>query len=130
MLFLATPYTDEKLSVMQRRYEEALEMASHLAKIGFVVYCPIVSWHVAAVKYNLPFDFNYWRLNSRTFINCCETFAIGKIEGWDKSTGVKDEYDYATLLKKNTVLINSLSTPVYGINFEVEECRANPFTQG
>ena len=95
-IYLASPYTSRKLSVLQARYEEALDA------LGFLlleypeasVYSPIVHFHYVALKYALPADHNYWdRINLPHLTNWATHFAVLCSTGWLFSAGIKWERD-------------------------------------
>lgn len=100
MIYLASPYTDNNLEIMQVRYEMVCEACKYLFQQGIVVYSPIAHWHPIAIQYSLQQAFSFWRRQNFGMIDCCDQFCILTLRGWGTSTGIKKETKYAEKKKK------------------------------
>lgn len=96
LIYLASPFTHEDKDVMIQRFEIVSKVACHL--IGnrkFHVFSPIAhSWPIAK-QGDLPTDWEYWEENCKLFVSRCQELWIVMIPGWETSTGVLAERDYA-----------------------------------
>lgn len=108
--YLASPYTDSRLEIMQARFEDVVYCAGWLMNKGEIVYSPIAHTHPIAVSFGLPRDWNYWERVQSVFLKMCERFQILRLDGWDRSKGIKGERDIA----KEYMLPISFIDPVYG----------------
>ncbi|MCO5250765.1 MAG: DUF1937 family protein [Candidatus Kapabacteria bacterium] len=89
--YLATPYSDVKLSKMRHRYVYALVLSEELRKKGYVVYSPIVHWHVQTHLYNLPPEATFWEVQNKAMMNVCDGIIVPQISHWGLSDGVIGE---------------------------------------
>jgi hypothetical protein len=95
MIYLASPYSHDDITVRDARYRAARNACAVLARAGEHVISPIVHWHCAAFMYDLPTDALYWRAQNHATIDACECVYVLTIEGWRDSLGVQDEIRYA-----------------------------------
>ncbi len=123
MIYLASPYTHEYPEVMQMRYEYALDVTAHLLNKGYTVFSPIVHCHVIACKHDLPKDYKFWKQYNECCIISCSDLMIAAIDGWQESTGVHNEYDFAVEEGKTIGMI----TPVLNRYKIIDELSMNPF---
>lgn len=112
MIYLASPYShtgsgteDEKAQTRERRYRQTMFAQKSLFNFGYPVFATIVHNHVTTKHYKLPSDFGYWQRYNHHMIDLSRAVFILQLEGWEKSSGVQDEIDYA----------NSKAIPVYAI---------------
>lgn len=92
--YLAGPYSSEFSEVCQARYDKLCQTAVVLMKSGIIVYSPIIYGH-NLVKMGLPGDFNYWGDFCLSILKNCQSLIVAKIDGWEESSGVKAEIDFA-----------------------------------
>ena len=96
-IYLATPYSHKSKRVMTSRYM----MVNHAASLvmndpyGFVVFSPITHCHEIAKHYELPTSWDFWRDYDYYFIDVMEELWVYMQTGWDISTGVNAEIEYA-----------------------------------
>ena len=103
--FLAQPYTDKDPKVMEERYEFVLKFLHVYHKPEYRLYfSPIVMCHNVAVRYDLPRDFEYWKLHNRIFMDSAIGMEVLCIDGWDKSVGVRGELEYMITKGKPIIL--------------------------
>lgn len=95
MIYLATPYSDPDPKVQERRYDDAVNAAAILANHRIPCYCPIVSWHVVALRHNLPGDHEFWLAQDHHMIRKCNELWVLMMSGWSTSKGIKAELNMA-----------------------------------
>lgn len=61
---------------------------------GIIVYSPVIYGH-NLVKMGLPGDFNYWGEFCLPMLKNCQGLIVVKMDGWDKSSGLKAEIEFA-----------------------------------
>lgn len=105
MIYLASPYTDPDIFVMERRYERNLEMLAHLTRKGHVVYSPIVHFHPCACEHDLPRDFAFWSRINFWMLGRSDSLYVLKLDGWEESKGVEAEVDYMKKLGRQVVYL-------------------------
>lgn len=105
MIYLASPYTEgkgkEDAEVRQRRYELAKKFCA--SNIEQHIYSPIVHYHEMAADYDLPKDFDFWKMKNYDMIRRCDAVWVLDVPNepdwnWDKSKGVTAEGSMAMQL--------------------------------
>ena len=111
MIYLASPYTYNNGSVaLQSQIKHArfkmveLQTALYIQH-GRPVLSPIVHCHELAGHYNLPGNFEYWKKMNRAWLRCCHELHVLQLPGWEKSTGVVGEIEFADSLGIWTISI-------------------------
>lgn len=98
--YLASPYTHKDPSIKKARAEAATEAAVKLLHLGVFVFAPI-PYNEPWEKYNLPGDWAFWCEFDKSFVERCDGgIIVLMIDGWDKSTGVTAEIEFAKQLDK------------------------------
>lgn len=106
--YLASPYTHADASIRKHRAELATEAAVKLLHLGIFVFAPI-PYNEPWEKYNLPGDWAFWADFDKSFVERCDGgLIVLMLDGWDKSTGVTAEIEFA----------KSLGRPVYYVTME------------
>lgn len=101
--YLASPYTHKEASVRKFRAEAATEAAVKLLHLGVFVFAPI-PYNEPWEKYNLPGDWAFWCDFDKSFVERCDGgLIVLMLDGWEKSTGVTAEIEFA----------QSLDLPIY-----------------
>lgn len=95
LIYLATPYTHADPSVVTLRYLANVRSLAELMRAGLRVISPIAMCHPAAVAYELPGDYAYWRDLDHELIDACACVYVLALPGWRSSVGVADEVAYA-----------------------------------
>lgn len=91
MIYLAIPYTGNE----KRSFEMATEIAAELSIRGRVVYSPITHSHPMTQYRDLPGTWDFWSKIDHAFIDGCECIYVIMADGWEQSTGVQAEIEYA-----------------------------------
>ena len=62
---------------------------------GVHLFCPIAHTHPIAELGDLPKGWGYWQVYDRVMLRACSELWVVKMEGWDKSEGIKGEIEIA-----------------------------------
>lgn len=95
MKYLASPYSDPDLAVMQQRYEAARDATARLMLAGEIIFSPIVHCHFIAAHHDLPKTYEFWLTYDLHMIDLAETLLVLRIPGWEQSRGVTAEMAHA-----------------------------------
>ena len=95
IVYFASPYGDKDPNVVEKRFQETSKMVAILVSQGFVVISPIVYGHTLLKYQEMPSDWDFWKNFCQSFLLKCEEMIVFKIDGWDRSTGVKGEIEIA-----------------------------------
>lgn len=95
LVYLASPYTStDKLLVQYRQM--CVEWATAEAlRLGWMVYSPIAHCHNLAERYGLPGDAEFWENYNRVMIARADWLWVLALDGWERSSGVKGEIEFA-----------------------------------
>ena len=103
IIYLACPYTDPDASVRQLRFDLATAVAADLIRAGHIVYSPITMTHpidiVLAGKSN-TLGSDYWVAFDEAFMEMCSEMVVIRLDGWQRSSGIRREIAYFTEHKK------------------------------
>jgi len=72
---------------------------------GILVFSPISHTHPIALAGDLPGGWDFWKEYDFTFIEWCDELHVLMLDGWQNSTGVKEEVELARQLKKPIVYL-------------------------
>ena len=108
IIYIASPYSHLEKHVRDLRYLQVTDYVANLVIDGNIAFSPITFGHILSEHKDIPTDFKFWESFCLTFLDRCNEMYILKIDGWDKSEGIKAEIDYC--LKK--------SIPIKYIDFE------------
>jgi hypothetical protein len=111
--YLASPYSDSQVEVMERRYVEARRACAYLLAERVWTYSPIVHCHELANAHKLPVDFEFWREYNFTMLRAAGFMVVLSLPGWGASKGVQGEIKYAQELNKSVTLLEPLGEHRY-----------------
>ncbi len=100
MIYLASPYSHQDLSVMEARWKQVCVIAGRLMNEGHVVFSPIAHTHPIADHCALPRGWDYWERFDREFIQASDKLVVAMMDGWKESKGVQAEILIAQELGK------------------------------
>ena len=90
-IYLASPYSHPDPTVEHQRYLDVEEAAVRAFVAGFHVFSPIIHWHNAALRHNLPTQAQaYWELD-KAFLQASSGLWMLKLAGWEASKGMQME---------------------------------------
>ena len=98
MIYLASPYSSPDKNLVQYRVEKTMQCTAALIRQKKFVWSPIVHCHEMATKFGLPTDAHFWMEYNFDFIRRSEEVYVLRLEGWDKSVGIKAELEVAHAL--------------------------------
>lgn len=95
LIYIASPFTTDNYSLKIDRFKTVCECCSVLMGKGLHVFSPIAhGWPIAEAG-DLSTDWLYWKEVCETMVSRCQRFIVVTMDGWDESTGVKAEIEYA-----------------------------------
>ena len=107
LIYLANPYSHKNKFIQDMRFLITSYIGSKLIEKGFHIFSPIVESHnYAEVNPHLQTDWSYWKAHDLLMIDKCDELWVITMEGWDTSTGVIAEIDYAKQNDKKVVYID------------------------
>ena len=98
IVYLASPYTHDRVEVMEQRYRAACRAAGVLMKQGYVVFSPVAHSHSVAVHGLEPeqqTNFQFWMDQDLPVLRKCDILMVLMLPGWDRSRGVAREIEVA-----------------------------------
>lgn len=96
VIYIASPYSNPDPNVIEENYRKVAELSAELCSQGMVVLSPIVYGHTLLSFKEMPNDWAFWTNFCLSLLSKCDELWVYKMEGWDKSTGVKGEIEFAT----------------------------------
>jgi len=103
VLYLACPYTDPSFEVRVERFNKATAAAAELIQGGYYVYSPITMTHpidIVLADEGETLGSDYWVEFDEAFMRFCSELVILKVDGWDRSAGIKREVEFFEREKK------------------------------
>ena len=94
LVYLSFSYNDASDEVKAYRFKTASSYAASLMRDGIYVLCGI-SHNVPLMHEGLPKDWPHWFDYDRVLIERCNKVIVPKIDGWDRSDGVRKEIEIA-----------------------------------
>lgn len=79
---------------MLDRFEKVNEVTAYLLRRGKTIISPISMMHPVS-QYGLPKDWDFWSKVDKNFITISTSVLVLKLKGWESSTGVNAEIEYA-----------------------------------
>ena len=95
MIYLASPYTDPDPEVMTFRHDCVERYIIVSLAHNLFIFSPVVYFHRMALKYKLPDEQAFWLNICFRIFNDAEALWVLQLNGWDKSTGVTAEIEFA-----------------------------------
>lgn len=109
-LYLASPYNHKNKAIRTLREKQITMIAAKLtAKYGHCMFLPITQSAAMARCHEFGTGFDEWAQIDLTAIEAMQEFWVVKLDGWDKSIGVRYETQYATKLKKTIRYIDPIT---------------------
>lgn len=95
--YLASPYSHTDPEVRQARFETVCKVALELMKKGEAIFCPIAHSHPIDVLGEQG-DHDFWMKQDIPILRHAAKMKVLKLEGWEKSRGIKQEIETAEKL--------------------------------
>lgn len=97
MIFVSSPYTHEFKEISEKRFEQVTKFCAQLVSKDIFVFSPIVYGHTLASHHDMPTDWQFWKMFCEHYLKRSDKMIVLKMNGWDESTGVKQEIEFAKL---------------------------------
>jgi nucleoside 2-deoxyribosyltransferase len=94
-IYLACPYSDPDPAICEQRVLEADRIAAQLMVQGNIVFSPLSHSHRIAHHIENHQDCDFWLSQDLAFIDWADEIVVLKLDGWDKSKGIKIELEHA-----------------------------------
>jgi hypothetical protein len=92
--YLATPYTNYQPS-RDEAFVAACKLAGLLARTGLKLFCPIAHGHPISVVGKIDqCDAAFWNKFNAPLMSVSDSLIVGKLAGWEESSGVLGELEY------------------------------------
>jgi Domain of unknown function (DUF1937). len=108
LVYLSIPYSDKSKLVVRRRMEVFNQITLKLLSMGVHVVSPMLVEHLLTDT-DIEITYDRWSEYCETMMNSCDELWVIQVEGWDKSTGVKAEIEYAKKTKKAVAFLEVAS---------------------
>lgn len=95
LIYLASPYTNADVEIMEDNYVVVSNIAADMVANGDVVFSPISYGHNLIQFKDMPGDWGFWFNFCVTFLLKCDKLIVCKMPGWEKSIGVSEEIEIA-----------------------------------
>lgn len=95
LIYLASPYSHEDTAIRDERFNIVCRVAARLMAQGHLIFSPIAHTHPIAMAGELPTGWDFWQKYDHAHLDAAAQVWVLRIDGWDRSTGVKAEIDYA-----------------------------------
>lgn len=92
LVYLASPYSHPFRDVRNWRFETVCKKAAELMEEGYQVFCPIAHSHSIEINgFPKLKSGDWWLQQDFAILKHCDKMIVYKMNGWDKSYGVKKE---------------------------------------
>jgi len=116
LYYLASPYTHEDDNVRKERYETISKVGACLVSQGYHIFGPITE-SATYQKYgneigiDLEGGWDYWEQHDKLMLSKCDGLIVVMLEGWNKSTGVLAEIEFAKKFMLPVFYVNPNHVP-------------------
>lgn len=101
IVYLCAPYTNKDKRIRIQRVRAVNRKAAELMDQGHIVFSPISHSHPISRYTNADScDSGYWTRQDLAFLPACDEVWVYRLQGWDKSRGIKIETEEAERLGK------------------------------
>lgn len=95
LAYLASPYTSSDPAVVAERVRQFALKAAELERSGKVHVLSAMFNHLLVTHSDLPTTWEFWKSYSLTMLAHCDFLYVLRTPGWDVSTGVAGEIEFA-----------------------------------
>ena len=92
--YLAAPYSDPSIDVVEKRMEKLCKVDAILMKQGIFTVSPLLK-HFIVRHADLPTDYKFWKDYSDTLLCAVDQLIVLMLDGWKESIGVTAEIKLA-----------------------------------
>lgn len=104
-IYLASPYTHADNVTRSQRFTAAGRAAAYIARMGHVVFSPIVhGWNLETHGlWGVEFSHKFWMRQCAPLLHNSKTMVLLPLQGWKDSKGVAEEIEYCHMTKKQII---------------------------
>jgi len=95
LVYLASPYTHSDKEVVEENFRKISKVSAEMTADGFITISPITYGHTLLQFKEMPGDWAFWTSFCLSILEKCDKIVVVKMEGWDKSSGIAGELEYA-----------------------------------
>jgi hypothetical protein len=95
MIYICSPYTHSDPNVVQERVDLVTVFVNQCLLKATTVISPVVYGHSIVMTCGMPSVWTFWEKVCCDIMDKCTEVWVLKIDGWDQSTGIKGEIEYA-----------------------------------
>ncbi len=93
LFYLSAPYSSTDDAVKEERMRLFYKYDAYLSRNGHFTLSPL--YKVETTKHgSMPDDWEYWKEYSYKLLSVCDEMIVMKMDGWEESTGVREEIEY------------------------------------
>jgi len=104
-IYLCCPYSHPVDAIKQARFHLANHAAGKLMNMGHYIFSPISHSHPIDLSLDNSVDHEFWLRQDYVFVLWSEVIAILQLPGWQESTGIGVELQWAEELSKGVVYL-------------------------
>ena len=98
-VYLACPYSHKDPNVRKQRVKAVNKKAAELMMAGHLVFSPLSHSHPISKHCTVdPCDHDFWLRQDLWILKFCDEMQILCLDGWDESSGIRTEIEYAKTL--------------------------------
>jgi hypothetical protein len=102
IVFVVLPYKHKNPAVVKERVEMAERYCALLMRRGFFPLCTASFGHHIIQTAKIPDTQEFWQGYCREMIRICGQIHVLALDGWEDSTGLKDELNTIRQTQKET----------------------------
>lgn len=94
---MACPYSDKDPKIRESRYARISQIAANLVSTGIHAFSPITYGHTLIGYTKMPGNWEFWQEFCLVFLQYADELWVYKFDDWEKSRGIAEEIEFATL---------------------------------
>jgi hypothetical protein len=95
MIYLCSPYSHSDVNVVNERVKQTTVFVNNHLLSGITVLSPVVYGHTIVTTCGTPSNWEFWERACRAFMAKCSDVWVLMLDGWQDSTGIKGEIEFA-----------------------------------
>lgn len=110
LVFISSPYSNPDENIKEENYKKVAKYATFLCKSGITAISPIVYGHeLLKNDKSMSSDWSFWENFCLNLMKKCDEIHVLKLNGWEKSVGVREEIEFANTQNINIVYVDEES---------------------
>lgn len=103
--YVASPYNHPDPAVVESNYQAVAKYVARETAKGRVLISPIVYGHNLLPHEDMPTDWAFWTSFCLSILERCDDMEVLELDGWDRSSGVAAEIEYAESKSMEVIMI-------------------------